>query len=182
MDPTTPFLTNARRCAPRRVTLLALLAWLATAAAGTASATDGGVTLPPLAATPLSIDVPAPDELAGKVVLLDFWATWCKPCLAAIPHLQSMAHTHADSPFHLVSVSTDIREETVRAFLAERDLSWPQLWDGDSALVTQLGVLGYPTYLLFDHQGQEIFRISGWAPQIAEILDTKVAAAVEAAQ
>jgi thiol-disulfide isomerase/thioredoxin len=173
---------STRRLPLHRAAIFAALAGWALAAAATAAASKPRSTLPPLLVTPLSAQVPAPEELAGKVVLLDFWATWCKPCLAAIPHLEEMAHTHAGAPFRLVSVSTDIHEETVRAFLAEHNLSWPQLWDGDSELVGQLGVRGYPTYLLFDHEGHEIFRISGWAPQIGELLNSKVESALEAAR
>ncbi len=122
------------------------------------------------------------ETYAGKVLLLDFWATWCGPRVTALPSLRSLAQKLAGEPFTLLSVSTDRQRKLVERFVAKHDMDWPQVWDGDGAFSHRLGINSFPTYVLVDHTGAIVYRRSGWAPQIERELTHQVEAAVAAAK
>jgi len=100
-------------------------------------------------------------SLKGKVVLLDFWGTWCPPCVAAIPTLKDMQKRHAKDPFVLLSVSSDGDEAVVRNFAEKNQLNWPQYWDRDRKVQVAFDVRAYPTYVLIDDEGIVQFRTTG---------------------
>ena len=96
---------------------------------------------------PLSIS-----GLKGKVVLVDFWATWCGPCVAELPNvLAAYAKYHAQG-FEIVGISLDRSEDALKTFVKEKGMTWAQYFDGqgwDSKLGKQYGVTSIPaTYLL----------------------------------
>ena len=70
------------------------------------------------------------DELQGKVVLVDFWATWCTPCVGELPYLQRTYERHHEAGFVILAVSVDQTESaTLRRWLRTHSVSWPQLHD-----------------------------------------------------
>lgn len=70
------------------------------------------------------------DDLQGKVVLLDFWATWCGPCRAALPHIKDLARKFQGQPLVILSVSLDDDEQKWKEFIAKNEMVWPQYCDG----------------------------------------------------
>jgi thiol-disulfide isomerase/thioredoxin len=70
------------------------------------------------------------DNLTGKVVLIDFWATWCGPCRAALPHLQEIAKKFQGQPLVILSISLDSDEAQWKAFVAKNNMTWLQYRDG----------------------------------------------------
>lgn len=66
------------------------------------------------------------DSLAGKVVLIDFWATWCRPCRDALPHMRSIAHKFEGQPFVMLSISLDVDANNWKDYVAKNDMTWPQ--------------------------------------------------------
>jgi thioredoxin-like negative regulator of GroEL len=138
--------------------------------------------IPDFALVTLDGDYLTAEELRGKVVLFDFWATWCAPCLQAIPELRVLARRRAGDPFVLVSVSADHDEPTLRAFLREHAITWPQVWDERHEFTNQCQVKSFPTYILVDHTGEIIFSASGWGPGIERDLQRKIFSAVRAAR
>jgi len=70
------------------------------------------------------------DDLAGKVVLLDFWATWCGPCREALPHMQQIAKKFQGQPLVVLSVSLDSDEQKWNDFIAKNEMTWLQYRDG----------------------------------------------------
>ena len=70
------------------------------------------------------------DDLAGKVVLIDFWATWCAPCREALPHMRSIAKKFEGQPFVLLSISLDSDGDKWKSFIAGNGMTWLQVRDG----------------------------------------------------
>ena len=100
-------------------------------------------------------------SLKGKVVLLDFWGTWCPPCVAAVPALRGLQKRHAKDAFVLLGVSSDNEETIVRNFTEQNRLLWPQYWDRDRKVQQAFDVRAYPTYVLIDDEGIVRFRTTG---------------------
>ncbi len=115
-------------------------------------------------------------DLAGKVVLLDFWATWCPPCRAALPELELIAKKYDASKFAMVSISADFTEATLRLFLAEHPTSIAQVWDGSHRLRALYGVKGFPTYLVIDAKGQVVHVQVDWTPTSGATLSKAIEA------
>jgi len=85
---------------------------------------------PPFTVTTLDGQRISMDDLKGKVVLLDFWATWCGPCRAALPHMQKIAKKFEGEPLVVLSVSLDQDERKWKDFIAKNEMTWPQYRDG----------------------------------------------------
>lgn len=102
------------------------------------------------------------ESLRGKVVLVNFWATWCLPCRVEMPALDAMHRRHADSGFVVVGLAVDrVSTEQVRAFVAERGVSYPIAHVGPEAEAAFGGVQGYPMSFLLDRTGRIRHRVIG---------------------
>ncbi len=116
-----------------------------------------------------------PGSFKGKVVLLDFWATWCGPCIAELPNVIKAYETHHDKGFEILGISLDQAnmKDKVMAFTKERNMPWAQVYEGkywDVSLVKKYGVEGIPFVLLVDGDTGKILarenKLRG--PQIVE--------------
>lgn len=92
-------------------------------------------------------------DLHGRVVLLDFWATWCVPCRQLLPKLQQIAAQFQHQPFTLLSISWDEDTGAWQKFTAENHMSWPQVLDTDHRLSSIYGVESLPHYFTIDADG-----------------------------
>lgn len=92
-------------------------------------------------------------SLHGRVVLLDFWATWCGPCRDAIPELEELTRRYPRDRFEVVSISVDDEVGPVRAFVAKHGATWTQIHDAEGVLQHRFGVEVLPSYLLLDGEG-----------------------------
>lgn len=102
------------------------------------------------------------EDLHGKVVLLDFWGTWCKPCVASVPGLRRLNEKYAKEPsFVMIGVSSDGDAEKWRAFTAKEKMAWHQYLDVDRSVQRAFGVNVFPTYILLDADGVIRFQIRG---------------------
>lgn len=101
------------------------------------------------------------DTLRGQIVLLDFWASWCGPCVRALPSVRKLQTDHANDPFSLVGISADLDERAWRSFTVKNGMIWPQYWDRDHQLRSLFGVRAIPTYVLIDGEGVERLRVAG---------------------
>ena len=95
------------------------------------------------------------DAYRGKYVLIDFWATWCAPCIGELPRLQAAYRTYHDAGFAIIGVSLDESKTAVVDFARARNLPWPQLHNasGSADLVEGFGVSSIPATYLIDPEG-----------------------------
>jgi len=118
----------------------------------------------------------------GKITVISFWATWCTPCVEAVPHLRSLSKRREDDALLVIGVSVDPDPELVRAFVEEEGVTWPQVVDSEFEVADRFGVRGYPTYVLIDHEGRVVYRVSGWSTEIRQQLRNEVARALRQAK
>jgi thiol-disulfide isomerase/thioredoxin len=95
------------------------------------------------------------DGLAGKVVLIDFWATWCGPCREALPHIKRIAEKFKDQPLVVLSISVDSDDAKWRDFVAKNQMTWPQARDAgvDGKVATLFGIHAIPATFSIDADG-----------------------------
>ena len=102
------------------------------------------------------------DDLKGKVVVLDFWGTWCGPCVASVPELRNLYKRYSKEPsFVLIGISSDFDEQVWRKFTEKNQMVWPQYRDKDRKIQNAFNIRAYPTYIVIDHEGVVRFQSSG---------------------
>lgn len=117
---------------------------------------------PDFTVTTLNGDLVSSSAVRGKVVLVNFWATWCLPCRAEMPLLEAMWKRHSPNGFILLGFSTDRTGEAgVRKFLAERGITYPSAIVGQEVEAGFGGVRGIPTSFLLDQTGRIRHRVVG---------------------
>ena len=100
-------------------------------------------------------------DYRGKVVILDFWATWCEPCKLEIPHLVELQNTYSAQGLQVLGVSMDDSEPPVREFQQQFKMNYP-VAVGTSKLADQYGgILGLPITFVLDRQGRIVSRHIG---------------------
>lgn len=95
-------------------------------------------------------------SLAGKVVLVDFWATWCSPCVRELPNLKALYSEYSSRGLEVVGLSLDSSAEALATYVDEKSVKWPvsHLRDGwKSTVVTQYGVNALPSLWIYDRRG-----------------------------
>lgn len=97
----------------------------------------------------------------GKVVLLNFWATWCPPCRAEMPALNKLYHSLKPRGLEVVSVSTDRSINDIKDFLKKQKVDFPILFDVDSSVSKQFRVFSMPTTFLIDRNGMIVEKFYG---------------------
>lgn len=95
-------------------------------------------------------------KLQGKVVLIDFWATWCGPCVAELPNVLKAYKELHPKGFEIVGISLDEDKAALEAFVKERGMEWPQYFDGkgwENAISTKHGITSIPAMWLVNKKG-----------------------------
>ena len=110
--------------------------------------------------SPLELKVTAVDgsqidleNLRGKVVLLDFWATWCGPCLKEFPNILATYNKYHGKGFEIIGISLDHDKESLVRFIKARGVNWPQYFDETKEVSQRFGIDAIPTMWLLNKQG-----------------------------
>ncbi|MDD2710856.1 MAG: TlpA disulfide reductase family protein [Verrucomicrobiae bacterium] len=101
------------------------------------------------------------ENYRGKVVLIDFWATWCGPCVREIPHVLDAFQKHHSKGLEIIGISLDKDREKLLAFLKEKGMTWPQYFDGkgwNNEISSKHGIDSIPTMWLIDKEGRLISK------------------------
>lgn len=170
-----------------RYALTIPLLWVLVVAGGTQAASDR---TPKTSLTPVIDRTPAPNftlpdlsgnalqlsTLKGKVVLVNFWATWCAPCRKEMPSLNRLWEKLTPHGVQVIAVDVGEQASEVRAFLTElaEPLGFPIVFDQTMQVVTQWRIKGLPTTVLIDKRGRMAYTALGdrdWdAPDIVDVV------------
>jgi peroxiredoxin len=101
------------------------------------------------------------EDLRGRVVLVNFWATWCKPCEDEMPAMENLYRELSGQGFELLAISVDDSPETVEAFRQKLGISFPILLDPDQVAARRYQTTGFPESILVDAQGTIVERYVG---------------------
>src|SRR5262249_19358569 len=104
-------------------------------------------------------------QFRGDVVLLNFWATWCPPCVQEIPDLEVLSRKFQDRKLHVITVSVDSNLNDLRTFYKENNLTLPVHLDNDHQISSMYGVYKFPETFLIDADGviqQHYIGIRKW--------------------
>ena len=170
--------TNPLRRRGVRAAAAAAAALCALAACGAGavseSATPGDAArLPPFRLAAVDGPPLGPAELSGKVVLYEFWATWCTPCHVQVEILKGLYPAARANGAEFVAIATGEPEEVVREHLARSPYPYPVLLDPREEAAAALEVLGLPTLVVADRAGRIVWRATGLtdAETLAEALE-----------
>lgn len=120
-----------------------------------------------LSGQPLSVS-----RYRGKVVLVDFWATWCGPCVAELPNVLATYEKYHGQGFEIVGISLDNDADKLKGFIAAKNIAWPQYYDGqgwEGKLARKYGVTAIPTTYLLDQDGKIVAKGLRGAALSAEV-------------
>jgi thiol-disulfide isomerase/thioredoxin len=135
------------------VPVAALVASLA-AFAWSASATDSAAPAPPFTLSSRAGGQVSLADLKGKVVMINFWASWCGPCRQEFPALDQIYARYKPMGFTLVAINVESEKADAEKFLAATPASFPILFDPDNKVSGSYGVSAMPTTVLVDRQGR----------------------------
>ena len=143
---------------PSKITLLLALALGILLPAG--AAINVGDQFPDLAAAQLSGKLP--DNLAGKVVLVDFWASWCAPCLRSFPVMDALQKKYGPQGFVVIAVSEDDSQADLDQFVKKHPVSFTVVHDVTQKLVAQADIATMPGSFLLGRNGKVAFVHHGF--------------------
>jgi cytochrome c biogenesis protein CcmG, thiol:disulfide interchange protein DsbE len=108
-------------------------------------------------------------DLKGKVVMLDFWATWCPPCRMSVPHMRELQEEYKDQGFEILGISMDTRggEKVVTDFIKQYSINYLVGWDPQGSIAVKWAeisgpIRGIPTAFFIDRKGKVAEKMEGY--------------------
>lgn len=161
----------------RRIVLLLALA-LAAALAVPAHAIEAGQAAPAFSLPTAKGDPVALDQLRGKVVYVDFWASWCGPCRRSFPWMAEMQQKYGPKGFVVLAVNVDKKRTDAERFLDKTPASFTVVYDEAGATPAAYAVKGMPSSYLVDATGKVTFVERGFLDEHKADLEQRIAALV----
>lgn len=147
---------------PRVIPILALFFSLAASCGLQAAGWKEGADLPDLKT--FGVTGSMPENLKGKVVLVDFWATWCTPCKASFPVMDELQKKYGTNDFVIIAISVDEKKSAMTKYLSKNPVAFTTLHDSAQKLVAAADVATMPTSFLIDRTGKIRFVHTGFEP------------------
>ncbi len=113
------------------------------------------------------------EDLAGKTVLIDFWGSWCQPCVASTPGLIRLRRKFVGQPVVFLGIAQD-QEDTWTRYLERNAMDWPQYLDSSNRVLRLFNVHTYPTYVILDGDGVMRARRSGYGRDTDSWLEREI--------
>ena len=133
-----------------------------------------GLVAPSFTGRTVEGDTASLDALRGRVVILNFWASWCEPCRPEMPQFDALHRELQSEGLTVLGLNAGEEEDAVRRFARELGLRFPLVLDPDGAIRSAYGVVGLPTTFVLDREGRVAARAIGpldWAqPDVLEVL------------
>ena len=170
-------LINKQLTVPASLALTVVALMVGSAVSAHAGAIKEGDAFPDLTDFSLEGDLP---DLAGKVVIVDFFASWCGPCKDSFPVMQELHEKYAAKGLVIVAVNLDKKAEDMKEFLARFSVTFPVVRDGANALVKHVKIATMPSSFILDRTGKVRFLHRGfkgektkeeYVKQVSELLD-----------
>lgn len=121
-------------------------------------------------------------DLSGeKLTVIDFWATWCKPCITAIPKLNSIYKEFSGQGIEFVGVNIDgpRNQSKVKPYAISLNIKYPIVLDPDLELVSEFNVTAFPTLIILNEKGKEVFVHEGFNPGDENIIREELSKLLE---
>ncbi len=97
----------------------------------------------------------------GKYVLLDFWATWCGPCMEALPFIKKLRNDYSENKLEIIGINRDLSFKGLQNTVTNKKIKWRNIWDENDAITNLFGVTAIPTTILINKEGIIIYRGTG---------------------
>ncbi len=118
------------------------------------------------------------EALRGKVVYVDFWASWCGPCRKSFPWMNEMQAKYAAQGLQIVGINVDVKSDDGRKFLATTPASFVVAFDPASVTPASFGIKGMPSSVLVGRDGKVLFQHSGFRPEDRADLEARIKTAL----
>jgi thiol-disulfide isomerase/thioredoxin len=115
-----------------------------------------------------------PRDAAGKVLVLDFWATWCQPCKASFPKVDAIYKKHASKGLEVVAINEDDEQDKVPPFLAEVKPTFTIAFDNKGKAAEAYGVETMPSSFIIDRRGVVRYAHSGYHPDDSATIEAEI--------
>ncbi len=156
---------------PARAVRVLILVFAFVAAAAFTSRADKA----PDSISTIQAHLPDSLSLGGKVVYVDFWASWCTPCRHSFPWMQEMYDKYRKQGFEIIAVDVDKDHSSAMDFLQDTKVSFPIIFDSTGSLAKQFKLETMPTSFVFGRDGRLLARNAGFRQEETDSLDFAIA-------
>ncbi len=113
-----------------------------------------------------------PDRSGEKLTVVDFWATWCKPCLLSIPELIKLNNEYRDKGVNFIGINIDSprNQSKIKPFSNSSGINYPVLLDPDQEAMKEMNVVFVPTLLIYNSDGEVVFSHEGFKPGDQDVI------------
>jgi len=131
-------------------------------------------TLPPIESQTLKGKEFRLEDHKGKVVLIDFWATWCPPCRTSLAHYAELHHKYQDRGLIVVAITSEENKASIERFVAEQALPFPIIHDLEGTITAEFNPPTMPTAYLVNQEGKMVQTFAGFNPGDGETIESTI--------